>query len=62
VLGRTAYHAVADGLGALGLVVTDPASLDDALVQALAVARTGRPVVVNVHIGETDFRQGSMSL
>lgn len=62
VLGRTAYHAVADGLGALGLVVTDPASLDDALAQALAVARTGRPVVVNVHIGETDFRQGSMSL
>ncbi len=61
-LGRTAYHAVAEGFGALGLVVTERTHLDDALRQAIASARSGRPAIVNVHVGDTDFRQGSMSL
>ena len=61
-LGRAAYHRVVEGFGARGLLVDNPARLDAALVEANAVAGTGTPVLVNVHIGDTAFRKGSISV
>jgi acetolactate synthase-1/2/3 large subunit len=62
VLRRTAYHEAAAGLGALGLEAAEPEQLPGVLRRARAEASTGRPVVVNVHLGSSDFRKGSISM
>ncbi len=62
VLARTAYHEVAAGFGAEGLLVTRPDEVAPALARARALARTGRPVLVNVWLDATDFREGSLSM
>lgn len=62
VLGRTAYHAVGSGLGAVGLCIDDIGSAEEVLREAKQAARSGRPVVVNAHIGVTEFRKGSISM
>lgn len=62
VLNRTAYHEVAQGYGGVGLLLTDPAKIDDTLDEAKALSRQGKPVCVNVHISSTDFRKGSISV
>jgi len=61
-LRRTAYHEVAAGYGGVGIEVTDPARIDEALAEAKAVARSGRPVCLNVQLGASDFRKGSISM
>jgi acetolactate synthase-1/2/3 large subunit len=61
-LRRTDYHKVAEGYGGVGLVLTDPSRVDATLAEAKAIARTGRPVCINVHLRKTDFRKGSMSM
>ncbi len=62
VLGRTAFHGVADALGAKGFLLDDPAKMESTLRAARDTARAGTPVIVNAHIGLTDFRKGSISL
>jgi acetolactate synthase-like protein len=62
VLRRTAYHTVAEGYGAKGFMLSDPAKVDEVLDEAKAVAKGGRPVCVNVHLAPTDFREGSISI
>ena len=62
VLARTAYHEVAKGYGAEGLLLDDPAKVDEVFAQAKAIAASGRPVLVNAHIGATEFRKGSISM
>jgi acetolactate synthase-1/2/3 large subunit len=62
VLARSAYHAVAEGFGAVGIEVKTMAQVPDALAQARAAARSGRPVLVNVWLDRTDFREGSISM
>jgi len=62
VLARTGYHEVAAGFGAHGIVVKTMAQLEHALAEAKAVAATGRPVLVNVWLDRTDFREGSLSM
>jgi len=62
VLARTAYHEVARGLGAEGLRVTKPEEVLPALQQARALARQGRPVLINVWLDKTEFREGSLSM
>jgi acetolactate synthase-like protein len=59
---RTAYHTVAEGYGGVGLLLTDGAKVDEVLAQATALARQGKPVCINVHLGKTDFREGSISI
>lgn len=59
---RTAYHTVAEGYGGKGLLLTDPAKVDEVLDEAKAIARSGRPVCINVHLAKTDFREGSISI
>jgi len=61
-LRRTAYHTVAEGYGGRGLLLDDPAKIDATLAEAKAIAKQGQPVVVNVMIGATEFRKGSISM
>jgi thiamine pyrophosphate-dependent acetolactate synthase large subunit-like protein len=62
VLARTAYHEVAAGFGAAGIVVKSDDEVRPALERARAIARSGQPVLVNVWLERTDFREGSISM
>ncbi|MCL4761205.1 MAG: thiamine pyrophosphate-binding protein [Burkholderiales bacterium] len=61
-LARTDYQRVAEGFGAAGLLVRRTDEVADALVQARALARAGRSVLVNAWLDRTDFREGSISM
>ena len=61
-LNRCAYHDVAQGYGASGLLLDDPSRIDAVLDEAKALAATGKPVVINAHISQTEFRKGSISM
>ena len=62
VLARTAYHEVAEGFGAVGLLVTRMDEVSAALTRAHELARLGRPVLLNVWLDKTEFREGSLSM
>jgi acetolactate synthase-1/2/3 large subunit len=62
VLARTDYHAVAAAFGAEGIVVKRPDDVVPALQRARELARAGKPVLVNVWLDRTDFREGSLSM
>lgn len=57
-----AYGTVSNGYGAEGLDITAPEQVEAGLRAAQAIAASGKAVVVNVHIGKTDFREGSLSV
>ncbi len=61
-LARTDYHRAAEGLGAEGLVITRDEEIAPVLARARELSAAGRPVLVNVHLAETDFREGSLSI
>jgi acetolactate synthase-1/2/3 large subunit len=62
VLLRTDYHTVAEGYGGKGILLTDPARIDEVLDEAKALAAAGTPVCINVHLAKSDFREGSISI
>ena len=62
VLARSDYHRVAEGFGAAGLVVRSTDEAPEALRQAREIASGGRPVLVNVWLDRTAFREGSISM
>jgi len=62
VLRRSDYHLVAEGFGAKGLLVKAPDQVRPALETAKELAGKGIPVLINVHLGRTDFRKGSISM
>jgi len=62
VLSRSAYHEVVAGFGAEGILVTKTAEVPAALARARAAARAGKPVLLNVWLDKTDFREGSISM
>ncbi|MCU0803517.1 MAG: thiamine pyrophosphate-binding protein [Burkholderiales bacterium] len=62
VLARTDYHRVAEGFGAAGIVVKSNAEVPAALQRAREIARAGKPVLVNVWLDKTEFREGSISM
>ncbi|HVC13180.1 MAG TPA: thiamine pyrophosphate-binding protein [Burkholderiales bacterium] len=62
VLARTAYHRVVEGFGAEGIEVKHAGEVEDALRRARSLAASGRPVLVNVWLDRTDFREGSISM
>jgi acetolactate synthase-1/2/3 large subunit len=62
VLARTAYHDVAAGFGAKGILVERGDDLVAALQRARALARAGNAVLVNVWLDRTAFREGSLSM
>ncbi|XP_036089766.1 2-hydroxyacyl-CoA lyase 2 isoform X2 [Rousettus aegyptiacus] len=63
-LAYTDYHKAAMGLGAQGLLLSR--ENEDQVVKVLRDAqqqcRDGHPVVVNILIGRTDFRDGSIAM
>ncbi len=61
-LRRTEYHTVAEGYGGVGLLLDDADDVDDVIAEAQEIARSGRPVCINVHLAESDFREGSLSM
>jgi len=61
-LQYTDYHRAAEGLGAVGLLLTEQTSIRQVLQQAKELASAGMPVLINAHIGKTDFRKGSISM
>jgi thiamine pyrophosphate-dependent acetolactate synthase large subunit-like protein len=62
VLARTDYHRVAEGYGGKGLLLARPEDVAPVLAEAVRLARSGTPVLVNALIGKTEFRQGSISM
>jgi acetolactate synthase-1/2/3 large subunit len=62
VLARTAYHEVAKGFGAEGIEIRTDAQVKAGLAQARRLAAAGRPVLVNVWLDKTAFREGSLSM
>lgn len=62
VLRPTDYHTVAAGFGGEGIVVTRASEMAPALARAFRRARAGVPVLVNVLLGKSDFRKGSISI
>jgi acetolactate synthase-1/2/3 large subunit len=62
VLARTNYNEVVAGFGAEGILVKTMAEVPAALARARALAHSGRPVLVNVWLDRTEFREGSLSM
>ena len=62
VLARSDYHRVVEGFGAKGLVVDRVEDLPRVLAEAKAAAAAGTPVLINAHIGKSEFRKGSISM
>lgn len=62
VLARTAYHDVAAGFGALGIEIRRPDEIRAGLTRAIGAALGGSPVLVNVWLDKTAFRDGSISM
>jgi acetolactate synthase-1/2/3 large subunit len=62
VLARTDYDRVVAGFGACGIAVRTMAEVEPALARARAAAGAGQPVLVNVWLDRTDFREGSISM
>lgn len=62
VLARTDYDRVVAGFGADGIAVRTMGEVEAALARAGDLARAGRPVLVNVWLDRTDFREGSISM
>lgn len=61
-LARTDYHHVAEGFGGRGFVVSRGADVPRVLADARAALATGKPVLVNAHLGRSEFRKGSISM
>ena len=61
-LGRTAFHEVAESLGARGLLLDDPSRVAATMLEAREMARGGQSVLINAQIGVSEFRKGSMSM
>ena len=61
-LAPTEYHKAVDALGGTGFFIENENQIDDILIQAKETAQSGKPTVVNVRIGKTDFRKGSLSM
>ncbi|MDP6540224.1 MAG: thiamine pyrophosphate-binding protein [Planctomycetota bacterium] len=62
VLAPTAYERVAEGFGGRGIAVRGPDELPKALEQAIEIAASGVPVLLNVLLCASRFREGSLSM
>ncbi|XP_077106308.1 2-hydroxyacyl-CoA lyase 2 isoform X2 [Ranitomeya variabilis] len=58
------YHVVADGFGGKGFLITrqDEDRIADILKEAQDTSRKGKAALINVLIGRTNFREGSISV
>jgi thiamine pyrophosphate-dependent acetolactate synthase large subunit-like protein len=58
----THYDKVAQGFGAEGILISEESEIRDGLLRAKELAHQGKPVLVNVLLGRSKFREGSISL
>lgn len=61
-LRYTDYHKVAEGYGGKGILINDPTKVDAAIKKAQKLSKQGIPVLINVHLAPSDFREGSISV
>ena len=61
-LGYSNYHEVIDKLGGIGYQISENDDIHDVIVEAKEHAKSGNSVLINVKIGKTDFRKGSISV
>ncbi len=61
-LARSAYHEVAAGFGAEGILIKRNTEIPMALERAKAAAKAGKPVLINAWLDRTAFREGSLSM
>jgi thiamine pyrophosphate-dependent acetolactate synthase large subunit-like protein len=62
VLARTAYHEVVKGFGAEGVEIRRDSEVEAGLAEARRIAASGKPVLVNVWLAKSEFREGSISM
>jgi acetolactate synthase-1/2/3 large subunit len=62
VLRDTSYEKVAEGYGGVGLLLDDEAKIGEVLDEAKRIAKSGKPVCINVLLAPSDFRKGSISV
>ncbi|MCB1166403.1 MAG: thiamine pyrophosphate-binding protein [Leptospiraceae bacterium] len=62
MLDRSDYEKIGPALGAEGKRIARKSDIARVLKDSRTLARKGKPVIVNVHIGRSDFRKGSISI
>ncbi|MBN8613298.1 MAG: thiamine pyrophosphate-binding protein [Deltaproteobacteria bacterium] len=62
VLRDTSYEKVAEGYGGVGLLLDDESKIAEVLDEAKRIAKSGKPVCINVLLAPSDFRKGSISV
>ena len=62
VLERSNYHEVAAALGGQGVLLQYKEQTATCMSQAREAAHDGKPVLLNVWLDKTDFREGSLSM
>ena len=62
ILCHTDYDRVAEGFGGRGLLLKDASRIAPTLAQAKKAAKAGQAVLINAHLGKTEFRKGSISM
>ena len=61
-LADTQYHQAVSALGGVGYIIEDETEIESILSKARESASVGNSVAINVKIGKTDFRKGSISI
>ncbi len=61
-LRDTSYEKVAEGYGGVGLLIDEESKIASVLDEAKRIARSGKPVCINVLLAPSDFRKGSISV
>ena len=56
------YHKAVEALGGVGYFIDNKDQIEDVLNKAKDSAKKGKSVLINVLIGKTDFRKGSLSM
>ena len=62
LLKHSRYDKIVEGFGCKGILVKTESELEPALILAKKLAKNGYPVVVNVLLKKSKFREGSISL
>jgi len=62
VLARSDYDQVATAFGGVGLQIRNMAQMPETLARAREIARSGKPVLINVWLAASSFREGSLSM
>jgi len=61
-LNRTDYHRIVEGFGGKGFQIDQEDQIIPTLEEARNIVKDGTPVLINLLIGKTDFRKGSISM